>query len=270
MPARSSRPAVPDVEPYRLLPGTSRLLISIPHAGTHVPEPLAARLTETARALPDTDWHVPRLYEVAGALGATVLIATHSRYVIDVNRPPDDAPLYLGLAGSGLCPVESFAGEPVWRAGEAPDAAEIAARLDRYWRPYHQQLAATLAALRARHGSAVLWDAHSIASRVPRLFAGELPVFNIGTNHGRACDPALAGRLLRHALEISEYSALLDGRFTGGYITRHYGDPAGGVNAIQLELAQRSYMDEATGEFLPQRAERVGRVIRALLEIAST
>ncbi len=180
--ARSSRPAVPEIEPYRLLLGSSRLLVSIPHAGTHVPEQLAARMTDAARALPDTDWHVPRLYAFAASLDATVLTATHSRYVIDVNRPPDDAPLYPGLAGSGLCPVETFAGEPVWRAGEAPDPAEVAVRIDRYWRPYHERLAATLAELRARHGSAVLWDAHSIASRVPRLFAGELPVINLSSN----------------------------------------------------------------------------------------
>jgi N-formylglutamate deformylase len=256
------------MEPFRLARGTTRLLLSIPHAGTHVPAELARRMTPAARALPDTDWHVERLYDFAGALGATVLVATHSRYVIDVNRPPDDTPLYPGLAGSGLCPAETFAGEPVWRDGATPDAAEIAARVERWWRPYHECLRAELDALVGRHGSAVLWDAHSIASRVPRLFAGELPVVNLGTNDGRACEPALAARLLGRALGVPGLTAVLDGRFKGGYITRHYGDPARGVNAIQLELAQRSYMDEATRTFLPARAEPMRALIRALLAIA--
>jgi N-formylglutamate deformylase len=257
------------MDTFRLIPGSTRLLVSIPHAGTFVPAELAARMTAAGRALPDTDWHVDRLYDFVADTGASVLVATHSRYVVDLNRPPDDAALYPGLAGSGICPGETFAGEPLWQAGQAPGPAEVADRIARYWQPYHDALQAELNRLLARHGSAVLWDAHSIRSRVPRLFTGDLPVFNLGTNDGLACDEDLAARLFGYALGVPECSAVLDGRFRGGYITRHYGNPAGGINAIQLELAQRSYMDETSGEYLPAAARRVRASLRALLGIAA-
>ncbi len=256
------------MEVYRLIPGNTRLLVSIPHAGTVLPPALAARMTSAARALPDTDWHVDRLYDFLADMGASVLTATHSRYVIDLNRPPDDSPLYPGLTASGLCPVETFDGQPVWRARQAPGAAEIADRVTQYWQPYHDRLRAELDRLRARHGSAVLWDAHSIRSQVPRLFAGDLPVLNLGTNDGRSCDGGLAARLLGYAVGIPDCTAVLDGRFKGGYITRTYGDPSAGIDAVQLELAQRSYMDESSREYLPAAARRIRPSLRALLQIA--
>lgn len=256
------------METYRLIPGSTRLLVSIPHAGTFVPPEISARMTGAARALPDTDWHVDRLYDFLADMGASVLVATHSRYVVDLNRPPDDSALYPGLTGSGICPVETFDGQPVWQAGQAPAAVEVADRIAHYWRPYHDALGAELGRLLARHGSAVLWDAHSIRSQVPRLFAGDLPVFNLGTNDGLACDEDLGARLLGYALGIPECTAVLDGRFKGGYITRHYGNPAGGINAVQLELAQRSYMDEPSREYLPVAARRIRTSLRALLGIA--
>ena len=253
---------------YRLIPGTSPLLVSIPHAGTYVPPAIAGCMTRAARTLPDTDWHVDRLYDFLVDIGATVLVATHSRYVVDLNRPSDDADLYPGLAGTGLCPVETFAGEPIWQPRHAPAQAEIAERVVRYWQPYHGCLRAELDELRVRHGSVVLWDAHSIRSQVPRLFAGDLPVVNLGTNDGRSCDPELAARLLGYALGVPDCTAVLDGRFKGGYITRAYGDPAAGINAVQLELAQRSYMDERSLEYLPDKARQIRSRLRALLEIA--
>ena len=253
---------------YRLIPGTTSLLVSIPHAGTFVPPAIAGRMTEGARALPDTDWHVDRVYDFRVEMGATVLIATHSRYVVDLNRPPDDAALYPGLAGTGLCPVATFDGEPIWQPRHAPAKAEITERVARYWQPYHACLRAELGELRARHGKAVLWDAHSIRSRVSRLFSGELPVLNLGTNDGRSCDPDLAARLLGCALGVQDCTAVLNGRFKGGYITRAYGDPASGINAVQLELAQRSYMDETSLEYLPDTARQIRIRLRALIEIA--
>ncbi len=254
---------------YRLIPGTSRLLVSIPHAGTHVPPPIVERMTPGARTLPDTDWHVDRLYDFLADMGATVLIATHSRYVVDLNRPADDSALYPGLNGTGLCPVETFDGHPIWQPRHEPAAAEITERVVRYWQPYHACLRAELGELRLRHGSVVLWDAHSIRSHVPRLFSGDLPVLNFGTNDGRSCDPGLTARLLGYALGIPRCTAVLDGRFKGGYITRAYGDPAASINAVQLELAQRSYMDERTLEYQPDLARQIRASLRALLEIAA-
>ncbi|MBN8281026.1 MAG: N-formylglutamate deformylase [Gammaproteobacteria bacterium] len=256
------------MDTFSLVPGKTRLLVSIPHAGTHVPPEIARRLTSVGRALPDTDWHVDRLYSFAADLGATVLTGTHSRYVVDLNRPPDDTPLYPGLAGSGLCPVQSFAGKPLWRARQAPDEAEVAERRMRYWQPYHACLRGELDRLLARHGSVVLWDAHSIRSRVPGLFAGTLPVLNLGTYDGRSCDEGLAARLFGRAIGIPGCTAVMDARFKGGYITRAYGDPLRGLDAVQLELAQRSYMDESSREYLPEPARQIRLILRALLEIA--
>lgn len=256
------------VETFRCRSGAAPLLISIPHAGTQVPEDIAALLTPAALALPDTDWHVDRLYEFAATLDATVIVATHSRYVIDLNRSPDDAPLYPGRAGTGLCPVTTFAGTPLY-CGDPPDAAEIRRRRERYWQPYHARIGSELGRLRLLHRRVVLWDAHSIRSEVPLLFAGRLPVLNLGTDSGRACGKALSERLLEVAQRSPDFPAVLNGRFTGGYITRAYGAPADGLHAVQLELAQRCYMSETPPfDFDAGKAAGIRPVLRALLEEA--
>ena len=233
-----SRPA------FELRPGTEPLLISIPHAGTFVPPDLALRMTETALRLPDTDWHLQRLYDFVDALGASLIVATHSRYVIDLNRPRDDTNLYPGQDTTGLCPVDTFHRQPVYRAGQAPDAGEMQRRIDNYWLPYHVALQSELDRLRAHHQIVALWDAHSIRSVVPRLFEGRLPDLNLGTAGGTSCDERVAQMLLQIAQSHPRYKGVLNGRFKGGYITRHYGRPAAGIHAIQLELAQLTYMQE--------------------------
>ena len=245
--------------------GDSPLLISVPHDGRLVPEAQRARMTEAGLALPDTDWHVAELYEFARQLGASLLVARYSRYVVDLNRPPDDGSLYEGQVATGLCPRTTFAGDPLYRDDAPVSPAETADRVERYWRPYHERLAMALDELRARHGHALLWDAHSIPSRVPRLFEGELPALNLGTFDGRSCDAAVTAELERLAAE-SPYTAVLNGRFKGGYITRHYGDPSNGIQAVQLELAQRAYMDEATRELDSILARRLRGTLRALLD----
>ncbi|WP_298214923.1 N-formylglutamate deformylase [Acidocella sp.] len=230
---------------FSLRQGQAPLLLSIPHAGTEIPEELAGRFVSPWLARKDTDWHLPRLYAFAEALDATIIAARFSRSVIDLNRDPSGASLYPGQATTGLCPVESFDGEPLYR-GPAPDAAEIARRRALWFTPYHAALRGEIARLRARHARIVLYDCHSIRSRIPRLFAGELPQFNIGTNDGKSCAPALAAGV-RDICAASGFSFVVNGRFKGGWITRHYGDPARGVHAIQMELACRGYMDEPAG-----------------------
>ncbi len=253
------------MQPYRYLPGKTPLLVTIPHAGCHVPDTLLGRFTPAARALPDTDWHVDRLYDFVPVLGVHCLIATHSRYVVDLNRPPDDAALYAGPT-TGLVPDTLFDGSPIYQPGAGPDHAERSERLARYHRPYHQRLQQVLADIRAEHGYALLFDAHSICSRVPRLFAGRLPDFNLGSYGGVSADPALQRRALAVCEAAVAYSSVLNGRFKGGYITRHYGDPASGIHALQLELAQCNYMDEAPPyRYLNARAERLRGVLRTLL-----
>lgn len=254
--------------PFRFRQGTRPLLISMPHVGTHVPPALAARLTEEARHVPDTDWHLERLYDFADELGASVLVATHSRYVIDLNRPPDGASLYPGQSVTGLCPVDTFDDTPLYaNAADVPGEAEVAERRDAIWQPYHAKLAEELARIRAQHGVAALWDAHSIRSVLPRFFEGKLPDLNLGTGKGISCDPALAQTLLGIAESATGYTGVLNGRFTGGYITRNYGNPAQNVHAVQLEMTQSSYMQEKLPfDYLPEVAAGVQPHVRRMIE----
>ncbi len=241
--------------------GESPLLISVPHDGRQLPPEIAAQMTETALSLPDTDWHVARLYEFARELGASLLVARYSRYVVDLNRPADDTALYPGQLATGLCPRQTFDGQDLY-VGEV--TIDSVARVERFWRPYHEKLSDTLERVRQAHGHALLWDAHSIASQVPALFDGELPVLNIGTFDGRSCDEKMAVAVMQ-AAEASSYGAVRDARFKGGFITRHYGDPSRGVHAIQLELAQRAYMNEQTREYDTTKASQLADTLRALL-----
>ena len=260
--------------PFVFHQGTQPLLISMPHAGTYVPSALAARFTEEARQVPDTDWHMERLYAFAKDMGASILAATHSRYVVDLNRPPDGASLYPGQSVTGLCPVDTFDDTPIYTRGDVPDDSEIAARRDAVWAPYHAQLRAELDRIRAQHGVAVLWDAHSIRSVLPRFFEGKLPDLNLGTADGASCSPALAQELLAIARSAPGYNGVLNGRFKGGHITRHYGQPERNIHAVQLEMTQCSYMQEALPfSYLPEVAAGVQphleRMLKAVLAFAA-
>lgn len=251
---------------YEFHQGSLPLLISIPHAGTFVPEAIAQRFTLAGSRLADTDWHVDKLYEFARELGASLLKANYSRYVVDLNRSPDSASLYEGSPTSPVCPNLTFNDEPIYLPGREVTATEVEARLDQYWQPYHQRLVAELKAMRQRHGYALLWDAHSIASEVPSLFIGVLPEFNFGTRDDASCPRAIADQLLDLVTSDGKFGAVLNGRFKGGYITQKYGRPSEGVYAVQLELSRRVYMDEAAGTgWNPQRAESAAKLISALL-----
>lgn len=255
------------VWPYRFRRGASPLVVSMPHVGTFVPHDIGSALSDCAARRPDTDWHLPRLYAFVEALDATLIVATHSRYVVDLNRPPDGANLYPGRDTPRLCPVDTFAREPLYRGAVEPGKAEIARRVREVWQPYHRRLREELERVRAAHGVAMLWDAHSIAPQVPRLFEGRLAHFNLGTGSGSACDPALAAALLAQLREQRDYESVLDGRFTGGYITRTYGRPAAGVHAVQLEMTTDCYMDpESPYPYRADLAARVQPILRGLLE----
>ena len=250
---------------FTLVEGDGRLVVSVPHAGVFLPPDLQPPLSHVGWARVDTDWHMHELFRFAAGLGATLLMATHSRTVVDLNRSPAGGALYPGQAETTVCPSESFAGEPLYE-GAPPGAAEIADRVARYWQPYHDALAAQLARVRALHGAVRLLDGHSIRSRVPRLFDGVLPDLNFGTDGGRTAAPDLIARA-QAATAPEGFSQVLDGRFRGGHITRHYGDPAGGVHAIQLEVAQSAYMDEAAPHrWEPARAWRLQSALQRLVD----
>jgi len=248
--------------------GTLPLLVSLPHDGSHIPPELAARMAPESRRAPDTDWHVSRLYAFAKDMGASVLVPSHSRYVVDLNRPPDDVSLYPGQNTTGLCPAVRFSGEPVYLEGESPSAEEIAARVERYWRPYHALLVDELARLRATHGRALLWEGHSIRAECPFLFEGRLPDLNLGTSSGASCRPEVQAVLESAMAAQKDFSWVANGRFKGGYITRHYGRPSEGIDAVQLELAQRNYMDEDSFAWDEARAARLQPLLERLLDAA--
>lgn len=256
------------IETFTFHAGDSPLLISVPHDGRTLPGEIASVMTDAGRAIPDTDWHVAHLYEFAKDLGASILRAEYSRYVVDLNRSTDDEMLYEGRFGTGLFPTQTFTGEEIYLRGCEID---MEVRVAEFWRPYHEKLDETLNALRDKHGVALLWDAHSIASRVPRLFDGELPELNIGTWDDRSCDLALSGAVLEVA-NSSDYDVAFNGRFKGGHITRHYGRPSENVHAIQLELSQIAYMNEATRQYDEGKAKRLrgtlSRMLVAYLESA--
>jgi len=233
---------------FEFSPGSTPLLLSVPHAGTRLPKSLLARLSPAARSLPDTDWFVDR----------------HSRYVIDLNRPPDNSALYAN-PGPGLLPLQTFSGEALYREGLQPDAHEGRRRRERYWQPYHDAIASELAALKRRYGYALLLDAHSIRSVVPRLFSGKLPDLNLGSNGGASADAGLITAAMAVLGTRPEYSKVLDGRFRGGYITRHYGQPHEGVHTLQLEMAQTVYMQETPPVFDEKLAAAVEPLLRSLI-----
>lgn len=251
---------------FTLHRGTAPLLVSLPHDGTALPDGMLDRLTDSARRLPDTDWHVSRLYAFARELGASILVPKFSRYVVDLNRSPDDVSLYPGQNTTGLCPAVQFSGEPVYRNGKAPDEGEVISRVQTYWRPYHQTLADELARIKSLHGRVVLWEGHSIKGDLPFLFDGRLPDLNLGTASGTSCSPMLQQRLEAVLAGQTDYGFVANGRFKGGYITRHYGDPGNGVDAVQLETSQRIYMDEASFAYDETKAANAQVVIRRLLE----
>lgn len=253
---------------FELHRGTAPLLISVPHDGTAVPDDIAVRLTDSARRVPDTDWHMSRLYAFARELGASMIVPAHSRYVIDLNRSEDDVSLYPGQNTTGLCPIVQFTGEPVYREGMAPGEDEIRARVDRYWRPYHQALQGEIERMKAEHGRIVLWEGHSIKGELPFLFEGRLPDLNLGTANGASCSPELQSRLEGLLAGQGDYGFVINGRFKGGYITRHYGDRDNGVEAVQLEISQRIYMDEASFAWDRAKAARLQTLVRSLLEAA--
>lgn len=254
---------------FRFKAGRLPMLVSMPHAGTDIPDEVADTLAPCAAARADTDWHLPELYGFLEEMGIATISARWSRYLIDLNRPPENTNLYPGLDTTGLCPLDTFGRERLYREGMEPDAAEVQRRLDRYWRPYHEQLGAELERLKAEHGRVVLWEAHSIASVVPRFFEGKLPDLNFGTAEGKSCDPGLEEAILGVARAQERYTIALNGRFKGGHITRHYGQPASGVHAIQLEKCQCLYMNEAPPfDYLPDVAGQLQPLLRDMVGAA--
>jgi N-formylglutamate deformylase len=250
--------------PFEVMRGDGPVILGQPHGGIYVPEAILDQFNENGRKLADTDWHITRLYEDL-CEGATIVRANFHRYLIDANRDPAGQSLYPGQNTTGLCPLTDFNGEAIFRAGLEPDGAEIARRTGAWHRPYHQALEAEVARVKAIHGYAIIFDCHSIRSRIPFLFDGDLPDFNIGTNGGVTCDPVVERAALDICSSAEGFTHVLNGRFKGGWTTRHYGRPQDGIHAIQMEIAQRQYMDEhTTWNWREERAQEVRAVLKSL------
>lgn len=252
-------------EPFSFVSGTLPLLISIPHAGIKLTPEVEDALTPAAAVLSDTDWHIPQLYDFAGKMGASILKGNYSRLVIDLNRPADDQPLYT-TATTGLFPETLFDGQPVFKPGQTPTAEQRQRYLQEIWHPYHQQLQNELDRLRAEFGYVLLFDAHSIASLIPRLFEGRLPDLNIGTHSGASCAPQLEAQIVASCAAQKSFSYIINGRFKGGYITRAYGKPELKQHAVQLELAQKNYMqEEIPFDYQPEKAAQLQNILQPLV-----
>tara|TARA_B110000503_G_C7124642_1_gene404021 strand:+ start:695 stop:1480 length:786 start_codon:yes stop_codon:yes gene_type:complete len=254
---------------YTFSQGTGPLLVSMPHVGLNVPADIGALLTEQAQALPDTDWYVDKLYDVLPDLGASTLRANHSRYVVDLNRAPDNSSLYPGQSVTEICPTTLFTCEPLYKPNCEPSAEQVRQRVEQYWLPYHQKISAELQRIKRQFGYALLWDAHSIKNQVPRFFEGTLPDFNWGNADGTASSPALAESMQQQIKAHGQYSSIINGRFKGGYITRHYGTPANHIYALQLELSQNTYMS-ADNSYCDKRAAQVKPLLKTLIEMMLT
>lgn len=251
---------------YDLTLGDGPLIFSVPHAGTDLPADIEAQLMPHAKTLPDTDWHVEALYDFAPALGATLVRANVSRYVIDLNRPPQDESLYPGQATTGLCPPIEFDGTPIYKDGKDVSVDEVARRRAAYWQPYQDRLAAEIARVKAKHGYALLFDCHSIASRVPRLFPGTLPDLNLGTVNGASCAGGLQ-TAIANVMQKSGFTQIVNGRFIGGHITRHHGKPSLNVHAVQMEKGQDCHlMDDGSNRLDPAKVAKLRPVLRQIAE----
>ncbi len=256
---------------FDLYPGSTPLLVSVPHVGTQIPQSLQARYVPRALAVEDTDWHLEKLYDFVRGMGAGLLVPRYSRFVVDLNRPPENTPMYAGANNTELCPTRFFTGDAIYRDGQVPDAAEVAERVATYWQPYHDALRQELQRVRAQHGHAVLFDGHSIKSELPWLFEGKLPDLNLGTASGAACAPGLERALGEVLTAPSPFSHVINGRFKGGYITRHHGQPTQGIHAVQLEMCWSTYMQEAAPYTLdPHRVAQLTPVLQALVAAMQT
>jgi N-formylglutamate deformylase len=254
------------MSPVEIIPGDGPLIFGQPHGGTMLTPEVSADLNDVGRAVPDTDWWIDALYAPLAAKHRATIVRQHlSRYVIDVNRDPFGASLYPGQATTELCPTTTFDGEPIHRPGAEPDGVEIMRRRDAFFASFHAALAGAISAAVIRHGYCLLFDCHSIRSVVPRLFEGTLPTFNLGTNDGRSCHAGIRQAGIA-ALSACGETFVADGRFKGGWITRHHGQPARNVHAVQMEIAQIAYMDETPPwTFRPERAARTQAVLDAVI-----
>ena len=257
---------MPDIFAYN--EGDSPILISFPHDGIDFPTHIKLNLNESGLKNTDCDWYIYELYKSALEREISFIRPKFSRYVVDLNRSPGGELLYPGKMETGICPLTTFNGIPIYLSGNQPDEHEIRSRIETYWQPYHDQIQSELKRIKDKHGYAILWEAHSIRGEAPELFAGVLPDLNFGTADGRSCSKEIIEPVVEFANNTSNYSITLNGRFKGGYITRRYGDPGNGINSIQLEINQNIYLEDLEDPKIDyDKAQQLSRLLRSLLQL---
>jgi N-formylglutamate deformylase len=250
---------------FKFHQGSLPLLVSIPHSGVYVPESIHQRQTKIGHQLIDTDWHIPELYSFLEELDCSVIEANYSRYVVDLNRPPDNSSLYPGKKVTGICSAETFMGQRLYIEGEEPNEEEIKDRKNKYWVPYHEQIRQELTRIKNKFGYALLWDAHSIRGFLPLLFEGDLPDLNLGTGNGQSCDAELSNHVYS-VMRSSTFEVIRNGRFKGGYITRNYGNPEKRVHALQMEISQEAYMSGYPSfELVPEKVATLRPLLKKII-----
>jgi formiminoglutamase len=243
--------------------GDQPIIISIPHAGQRLLASQNEDLIDPRAALDDTDHFVDRLYDFAFDMGISLIRSDMSRLVIDLNRDPEGVSLYPGRSTTGLVPTTDFKGLILYHEGKEPDNLEIRQRLIDYYHPYHEAIRQEINRLRIKFGRVILYDAHSVRSVLPWLFEGGLPLFNIGTNAGSTCSPALTEAVIK----VCGPDSVINGRFKGGYITRHYTNLNNGIETIQMELSKRGYMDEERTLWDDGRALALQKTLKTIMTI---
>ncbi len=245
------------------------ILVSVPHSGTEFPEDLEKFFKEKFRKDPeDTDWLVHKVYDFLPSLGIPVLHAKYSRYVVDLNRDPDDVALYNDDRFiTGLFPTHSFTKEALYKDKSTQEEAlsefDRKWRMDRFYWPYYRAIQSHLTEKRDQHKAALLFDAHSIARSVPSLSAEPFPDLVLGTQMGFTADKKLIDAALE-VLERSPYKVSHNDPFRGGNITRNHGNPEMGFHAMQLEMCQDLYLAEDGRSLDPEKTEQLRNTLSLL------
>jgi len=242
------------------------ILVSVPHSGTFFPEDVLEKMNpEKARFPEDTDWFVNRLYSFCSEMGITMIVANYNRWVVDLNRNPQNAPLYKdGRVITNVVSVTDFNGETIYKEEYQPNDKEIQKRLERYFYPYHEKVEEILLNFRNEFGTALLFDVHSIKKNVPGIQNDDFPQFILGDNDEKSAHRELI-QIAIEKLSNKGFDFSHNHPFKGGFITRSFGNPQENIHALQLEMIKTNYMDDSEEHYDEVRAGKVQEVLKETL-----
>ncbi len=243
------------------------ILVSVPHAGILFPKEVLEKMDPEKAAFPeDTDWFVDQLYGFCSEMGITMIVANYSRCVVDLNRDPNNIPLYKdGRVITDVVSVTDFNGAPIYKDEYKPNETEIQNRLDHYFFPYHHKIEEILADLKKEFGVALLFDAHSIKKNVPGIQKDDFPQVILGDNDETSAHPELIQTAVE-SLSGKSFNFSHNFPFKGGFITRSFGKPEQNIHALQLEMTKTNYMNDSETEYDLERAEKIQQILKITLQ----